>query len=199
MPRIRHSLDQPLVRLWLPGEAGDRLFRLWKERSLYLDALERLPQTLCHLDLYRRNLFARQAAHGADQTVAVDWAFVGWGAIGEELVPLVLASIAFFEIDLDQAQALEEIVFEGYLEGLRDAGWRGDPWQVRLGYTAASLRFRFAELNRTMDLILDESQHPFMEQAFGRPVEEIEDHWAQVGYLVDSLTGEARELIDILG
>jgi hypothetical protein len=198
MPLIRHSLDHPLVRRLVPGDASDRLFRLWEERSLYLDALDRLPQTLCHLDLYRRNLFARQTAHGADQTVAVDWAFVGWGAIGEELVPLVLASIAFFEIDLDQAQALEEIVFEGYLEGLRDAGWRGDPRQMRLGYTAASLRFRFAELHRSMGIILDESQHPFSEQAFGRPVEEIADRWGQVGCLVDSLTGEARELMDIL-
>jgi hypothetical protein len=198
IPLIRHSLDHPLVRRLVPGDASDRLFRLWEERSLYLDALDRLPQTLCHLDLYRRNLFARQTAHGADQTVAVDWAFVGWGAIGEELVPLVLASIAFFEIELDQAQVLEEIVFEGYLEGLRDAGWRGDPRQVRLGYAAGSLRFRFAELNRTMEILLDESRHPFVEQAFGRSVEEIEDHWAQVGSLVDSLTDEAQELMGIL-
>jgi hypothetical protein len=109
-----------------------------------------------------------------------------------------LASVAFNEVDFAQAQALEDIVYEGYLEGLRDAGWQGDPRQVRLGYAAASLRFRCGELERVMGLILDESQHPWAEQAFGRPMEQIEDHFAQVGSLVDSLTDEARELMDTL-
>jgi len=199
IPLIRNSLDHPLVRRWLPGDASDRLFRLWEARDLYLDALDRLPQTLCHLDLFRRNLFARKTADGDYQTVVIDWAFAGRGAIGEELVPLVVAGVAFNEVDFAQAQALEDVVFEGYLEGLRDAGWRGNPRQVRLGYTAASLRFRFAELNRAMESILDASQHPFMEQVFGRSMEEIQDHWAQVGSLCDSLTDEARGLMDILG
>jgi hypothetical protein len=199
IPLIRNSLDHPLVRRGYPGDASARLFRLWEERNLFLNALDRLPQTLCHLDLFRRNLFARKTTDGDDQTVVIDWAFAGRGAIGEELVPLVLASVAFNEIDLAQAQALEDVVFEGYLEGLRDAGWRGNPRQVRLGYTAGSLRFRFAELNRAMEMILDESQHPFLEQVFGRSMEEIQDHWAQVGSLCDSLTDEARELMDILG
>lgn len=198
IPLIRDSLDHPLVRRWLPGDASHRLFRLWEERDLFLDALDRLPQTLCHLDLFRRNLFARKTADSDDQTVVIDWAFAGRGAIGVELVPLVLASVAFNEVDLAQAQVLEDIVFEGYLEGLRDAGWRGNPQQVRLGYTAGSLRSRLGELNRVMDMILDESQHPFMEQAFGRSMEEIEDHWGQVGSLCDSLIDEARELMDIL-
>jgi hypothetical protein len=136
---------------------------------------------------------------GDDQTVVIDWAFAGRGAIGEELVPLVLASVAFNEVDFAQAQALEEIVFEGYLEGLHDAGWRGDPQHVRLGYTAASLRLRLGELNRVIDMILDESQYPFAEQVFGRSMEEIEDHWAQADGLVDSLTDEARGLMHILG
>jgi hypothetical protein len=198
MPLIRDSLDHPLVCHWLPGDASDRLFRLWEEHDLFLDALDRLPRTLCHLDLFRRNLFARKTDEGDDQTVVIDWAFAGRGAIGEELTPLVLASVAFNEVDFAQAQALEDIVYEGYLEGLRDAGWQGDPRQVRLGYAAASLRFRCGELERVMGLILDESQHPWAEQAFGRPMEQIEDHFAQVGSLVDSLTDEARELMDTL-
>jgi hypothetical protein len=198
IPRIRDLLDHPLVRRGWPGGASDRLFRLWDERGRFLDALGRLPQTLCHLDLFRRNLFARKTADGDDQTVVIDWAYVGKSAIGEELVPLALASIAFNEVDVDQAQALDEVVFEGYLEGLRDAGWRGDPRQARLGYTAASLRFRFAELNKAIDMMLDESQHPFLERVFGCSMEENQDHWAQVGNLVDSLTDEARELMDVL-
>jgi hypothetical protein len=199
MPLLRNSLDHPLVRRGWPGDASDRLFHLWEERDLFLDALDRLPQTLCHLDLFRRNLFARKTADGGYQTVAVDWAFAGRGAIGEELVPLVLASIALREVNLAQAHALEDIVYEGYLEGLRDAGWRGDPRQVRLGYTAASLRYRCGELERKMALILDESQHSWVGQVFGCSIEEVQDHWAQVECLFDRLTDEARELMDVLG
>ena len=191
IPLIRDSLGHPLVRRGWPGDASGRLFRLWEERDLFLDALDRLPQTLCHLDLFRRNLFARRTADGDDQTVVIDWSYVGRGAIGQELVPLVLACVAFNEVDFAQAQALEDIVYEGYLEGLRDAGWRGDPRQARLGYAAASLRYRFAELGNAMSLILDESQHSWAERVFGRPMEEIQDHWAQVGNLIDGLTGEA--------
>jgi hypothetical protein len=199
IPLIRNSLDHPLVRRGWPGDASERFFRLWEERNLFLDALDRLPQTLCHLDLFRRNLFARKTADGDDQTVVIDWSYAGRGAIGQELVPLVLAGVAFNEVDFAQAQALEDIVFDGYLEGLHQAGWRGDPRLVRLGYTAASLRYRFAELGNAMSLILDESRHFWAERVFGRPVEEIEDHWAQVGNLVDRLTDEARELIGVLG
>jgi hypothetical protein len=199
MPLIRDSLDHPLVRRLWPGSASDRLFRLWEERDLFLDALDRLPQTLCRLDMFRRNLFARKTADGDDQTVVIDWSYVGRGAIGQELVPLALAGVAFSEVDFAHAQALEDIAFEGYLEGLRNAGWQGDPRQVRLGYTAASLRYRFTELDLVMERMFDESQHSFVEQVFGRSMEEIADHWAQVGSLVDNRTDEARELMDILG
>jgi len=198
IPLIRDSLDHSLVRRWLPGDASNRLFRLWEERDLFLDALDRLPQTLCHLDLFRRNLFARVTAEGDAQTVVIDWAFAGRGAIGAELVPLVQGSVGFREVDLAQAQALEEIVYVGYLEGLRDAGWQGDPWQVSLGYAAASLRFRCGPLEGIIGLILDESRHAWAEQVFGCSMEEIQDHWAQVDSLIDSLTDEARELMDIL-
>ena len=201
IPLIRDSLDHPLVRRWLQGDASSKLFRRWEERDLYLDALDRLPQTLCHLDVFRRNLFARKTADGGDQTVAVDWAFAGRAAIGEELVPLILGSLGFFEVGLEEAQALDEIVFEGYLEGLRDAGWRGDPRQVRLGYAAAAcLRYRCAgELPRAMAVILDESLHPMAESSYGRPIGDVVDLWGQVSRFFDGTVHEARELIDILG
>jgi hypothetical protein len=175
------------------------LFRLWEERDLFFDALDRLPQTLCHLDLFRRNLFAQKTADGDYQTVAVDWAYAGRGAIGEELVPLVQASVATFEVDLALAQELEDIVFEGYLEGLRDAGWRGDPRQVRLGYTAASLRYELIDLGRILATMLDESRHGRYQQIFGHSIEEDRDHWVQVRSLCESLTDEARELMDVIG
>jgi hypothetical protein len=196
---FRNSLDHPLVRRWLPGDASDGFFRLWEERGVYLDALDRLPQTLCHFDIFRRNLFARRTAGGDHQTVAIDWAFAGRGAVGEELVPLVLASLIFYEVGLDKAQALEEIAFEGYLKGLHDVGWRGDPRQVRLGYAAAAgLRYKFNDIGRWLAVVLDENLHTMVLHTMGRPIGEVLDHVAQVGRFSDGLAGEARELIDTL-
>jgi hypothetical protein len=79
LPLLRDSLDHPLVRRAWPGDAIDRFFRLWEERDLFLDALDRLPQTICHLDVFRRNLFACKMADGGDQTVAVGLGVCGAG------------------------------------------------------------------------------------------------------------------------
>ena len=64
LPLLRDSLEHPLVRRAWPGDASARVFRTWKDRGLFLNALDRLPQTLCHLDVFRRNLFARKTADG---------------------------------------------------------------------------------------------------------------------------------------
>ena len=172
---MRDSLAHPLIRRWLPGDASDRFFRLWAERELYLDALDRLPQTICHYDVFRRNLFARRTAGGDDQTVVLDWAFVGRGPVGADIHPLVFASTSFFEVDLDNAQELEEIVFEGYLAGLRDSGWQGDPRLVRLGYAAANIRYTFAEIGRWQAIMYDDDLIAMIERAGGRPIGEVLD------------------------
>jgi hypothetical protein len=195
---LRNSLAHPLVRRWFPGDDSDRFFRLWTERDLYLDALDRLPQTICHFDVFRRNLFARRTADGDDQTVVIDWAFVGRGPIGVDLSPLVLASIAFYEVGLDKVQELDKIVFDGYLEGLHNTGWRGDPRQVRMGYLLANLRYAFAEIGRWLALILDERRRARAEQAFGHPLGEVFDYIAQTRHVFEKLFDEARELMTIL-
>ena len=199
MEPLRDSLAHPLVRRWLPGEARDRFFRLWAERELYLDALDRLPQTICHYDVFRRNLFARRTAGDDDQTVVLDWAFVGRGPIGADIHPLIFASVSFFEVELDKAQELEEIVFEGYLEGLRDSGWQGDPRQVRLGYAAADIRYTFAEIGRWLAIVYDDSLIARLELAGGRPVGEILDSIARVRRAFSRLNDKARELMVVLG
>ncbi len=195
---LDHSQDYPLLRLWFPGDAGDQFFTLWEDRGLFFEALDHLPQTLCHLDLFRRNLFAGKTADGEDQTVAIDWAYAGRGAIGEELVPLVQASIGFFEVDLAQAPAFEEIVLDGYLAGLGDAGWRGDPRQVQLGYTAGSIRYRLCEIWRGLEIIQDKALQGGIEQMIGCPIDEVFDGWSQVGLFGDSRTYQARELMGVL-
>ena len=196
---LRDAQASPWGRRWLPEEDSDQFFHLWEERALYLGTLDRLPQTICHFDIFRLNLFARRTADGDDQTVVIDWAFVGRGPIGADLNPLVWMSIALAGVGPDKAQELEEIVFEGYLEGLREAGWQGDPQQVRLGYTAASVRYLFPEIGRWLALILDESLHAAAEQRYGGRVGESFDSVARMRHPLFSKLDEARDLLDILG
>lgn len=195
--QLRNSLDHPLLRRRYPDDHTKRIFALWEEREIFLDALDRLPQTLCHHDAFRRNLFGRRRTDGRKQTVAVDWAFVGIGAIGEEISPLVQASLSFFEVEPTEAKALDDIVFNGYLAGLEDAGWQDDPRLVRFGYTAAStLCFNIGyELGDGVPAFLNESTYPWIEQAFGKPIEVLVDLWVEVDQFLLDLADEARVLL----
>jgi hypothetical protein len=199
MEPLRNAAASPWGRRWLPEEDSDQFFHLWAERELYLDTLDRLPQTICHFDLFRRNLFARKTADGDDQTVVIDWAFVGRGPIGADLNPLVWFSIAVAGVEMDKSPEIEKIVFEGYLEGLREVGWQGDPQQVRLGYAAASARYLFPEVGTWLTFILDESQHAAGEQRLGVPMGEAFDSVARLRRPFFSKLDEARDLMDILG
>jgi hypothetical protein len=193
LPRL---LGHPLGQRGLPGDDGEALVRLWNTRETFYEALSCLPQTLCHRDALRRNLFARHQQDGSDETVAIDWADVSQGAIGEEIVPLVLATLQFAEIDPAKVAELGRIVFEGYLGGLCDSGWQGDPREVRLGYAAGAIRHALAGFTDALLVMLDEEHYAYWEQAYGCPLEEVADRFAQNRRFVFCLLEEARELLD---
>jgi hypothetical protein len=196
--RLRGSLDHPLIRRLLPGDAADRLLACWENRERYLSALERLPRTFCHLDAFRRNLFARQGPDRREEIVAVDWSYSGIGAIGEDLVALVGATLAFDEVPSSQARKLDQIVFEGYLEGLRDAGWGGEPRLARLGYMAGlQIRYALGGLGEFLVVVFDERQHAQAEQVFGRSIGEVMDMFAVVAAQYGVLCREVDELVDL--
>jgi hypothetical protein len=196
--RLRESLDRPLIRRLLQGEDAAKLFKPWEAREIYLAVLDRLPHAFCHMDAFSRNLFARRTPEGENQTVAVDWSYVGCGAVGEELVPLVEASIMFGEVELTQARALYEIALEGYLEGLRDAGWRGDPRLVHLGYKAASnLRYGIGAYAEFLVQILEDDLAQSRE-VFGMTPEETVDYSVALMAQMRLLREGVRELMAIL-
>jgi hypothetical protein len=183
------ALDHPLLRrLFLP-DLADAYLRLWAGRERFFAALDRLPQTFCHNDVFRRNMFARRTADGQDETVLVDWSFMGRCAVGEELAPLVRASVAFFEVAAADEAELERIAFAGYLAGLRDAGWRGDERLVRFGYvTSAALRYGVGIVGLILGAAFDAGMRAWIEQAMGRSFEE----WVE-----QSCAGIPRELARI--
>jgi len=181
---LLNSMDHPLIQRALPGISAEFIQEIWEERHDILETIEHLPQTLCHLDAFRRNLFSRRAADGSDQVVAVDWSFLGIAAVGEEIAPLVNGSVAFGAVSPTEELELERIVLEGYLEGLHDAGWRGNPDLVRFGY-AATLYWRYAVggfVGEMIPWMLDEGHHAAVEEAMGHSMEEDAEQLAFFQY-----------------
>jgi hypothetical protein len=187
-------LAHPFVkRLYSPANY-EWMQRVWSEHSNWLDILDRQSKTLSHLDVFRRNAFARRDTKGNLQTVLIDWAFVGGGTPGEEIAPLVAGSLNFMGFDSTRARELDQIVFDMYIEGLRSAGWRGDPRIVRFAYAVGSILKFSIGVHGVAFMIADKDQQAILEQIFGHPIEELVDAWGATASLLVKLSGEAREL-----
>jgi len=106
---------------------------VWEARDALLARLEAGPQTLCHLDFHPGNLFG-----GESETVVVDWAYCGLGALGEDAGNLVPDTLLDGFVAADRGAELEQVVWEGYLAGLADAGWSGDERSVRYAFAAGA-------------------------------------------------------------
>ena len=107
------------------------------DQARFVDALSQLPQTLCHHESSLANLFAVRRLDGQLETVAVDWEQVGPASIGADISTLVFGTMRRCEFDADRAAELDQVVFTGYMSGLREAGWQGRAEEARLGFTAA--------------------------------------------------------------
>jgi len=184
----------PRVRQAFPQTINDWLLKIWGNHKKLLQILDSLPHTLCHLDAWNPNLITDPGPDGQDLTTAIDWEFVGSGAVGEELVQLVWCNLYYFNIGLDEVDELEKYIFEKYLEGLSQAGWKGDPRLVRLGY-AASATLRWALSVPGLGLALDESRYGLEEQLWNRPIEQIIAHRAAMTYRLLDLADEVGRLV----
>lgn len=187
----------PLVRHFLSEGVGENITRLWADRHYHYSIIDHLPQTICHYDAMRRNLIARRSPDGAFETVLIDWSFVGYGSIGADLAWLVIGTVSSFDVDVSRAKELEEIAFEGYLEGLRDVGWQGDPRLVELGYMV-NPGHSLAGVGVVK--MFAEGELPWDVQAnYGCSVEEQIDRWHRAWLALSPDPEEIRELAESLG
>jgi hypothetical protein len=122
--------DHPASRVW-PDLVRRRMRPLWERRAELVAIAQAAPRTLCHLDVWPMNLIA-----DGPRTVLLDWAFVGDGALGEDIANLIVDSVADGFIDGALLPAIAEQTSEAYLDGLHDGGWRGPPDAVRRAIAA---------------------------------------------------------------
>lgn len=187
--------QHPLLRSAFPIPVADRLLRLWEERGILLDVLERLPQTFCHLDAWRGNLFAAPDANGQHQFIAIDWAYAGLGTIATDIGDLAGASFSMFGVEPCDPRTFHTLIFENYLEGLRSAGWQGDQSMVRVAF-AIFTALKYGCLLVWLHQTLDESLHASWERKTGYPIDECLQNQAVLIYYLLDLADEARSLID---
>lgn len=178
---LQRSLDEPWVSYAYPPVKLSEMLWAWQEREVFYRILERLPQVFCHRDLFGRNLMERKGnGAGQSETVLIDWAYAGIGALGEELVPLVQATYLWGEVRRGSYQELEKAVFSGYVEGLQESGWRGDPRLVRLGYAAASaLRYSIGTIRFGFTSLLEMGSSPDSSEEGVRKIREDIDFWTE--------------------
>jgi hypothetical protein len=155
--------------------------RVWTERHVHSTVLDRLPHTFCHLDAFPRNCSIHRSWDGTRELVLIDWELAGIAAVGEELAPLLVASVWLMELSLADARHAQQEVLDSYVEGLRDAGWRGDAALVQTGYRiAAGLRYGVGGVPVFLPILLDEQRHPGLERLLSQPFPTIISNIAAV-------------------
>jgi hypothetical protein len=181
---------EPIARRCWPGGLFEALLSLWEDRKRLLDGMDALPKTFCHLDAFPGNLALHE---NTGDVVALDWSYAGIGGVGTELAPVVAASVAFNEVEPDQAWHLDRLVFEGYLDGLRAAGWRGERDLVRFAACAsAALHYGLFPIGA---YLADEALRARFERIFERPAQAIADRWAALLVFLFERADEARRLL----
>ncbi|MBI2759825.1 MAG: hypothetical protein HYX51_00155 [Chloroflexi bacterium] len=186
--------EHPAVRRAFPVPVAHRLLDLWSARGRLLDALDTLPRVFGHSDAGRHNLLTRRRADGTDETIAIDWEFPGLAAPGEEIG--ILLTSPFFRLTLDIAHFadLDALVFDGYIDGLRDAGWQGNVDMARFAFTAYALRTVF--IVPMLGALTDEQEQAREEQRWSHSMEEIMEQRGPLTYRLLDHADEARRLLE---
>lgn len=185
----------PLVGRAFPAGVRRGYWRIWKERDQLYSALSGLPKTVCHLDVFRRNVSHRETRIGSEM-VLLDWSFTGIAAIGEEVAPLIAASLYFGDVPTAQAAALESIVLDAYVAGLNDSGWHGDPELARIGYLCAMvLRYGVGCVPQMVRVLSGEARGVTAADGKIPPLEQIAERF---GVLDEWLVERSDALLDRL-
>lgn len=171
------AADPDLVDVF-PAPRLRLISRIWEHRDDLFAALPSFRQTVVHNDVFVRNGFVD---HDQDRTIAIDWAFCGTAPLGVEIVPLLVASMSFFELGARQADRLEPLCLGAYRTGLGLAGVDVPATELRMAYL---ITFGLRQMIGTSGIVLavtsDKSLRGLLERAMGHTTQELLDNWAAI-------------------
>ena len=174
-----------LVRRAIPRAWLDRMKSLHAQRMRLLASLDRLPATVSHLDAWRANLIARDT-DGATETVAIDWSLLGLAPAGQEIAVFVTGARAWLSLGPAEANAIGQLSFRSYLDGLRDAGWTGVEEDVRFAYAASVALWAGIAAPVWLRWITLPARREWLERKFGMTLEKAaEPLGAFIGFALD--------------
>jgi hypothetical protein len=128
---------RPLAREVFPAGLREGVLFVHANRERLYRISESLPRAFCHLDFWPKNFLRRSSG----EIVLLDWAFAGDGAVGEDIGNLIPDAVFDHFVPADEMPRLEQVAFDGYLAGLRAAGWDNDPRLVRLGVWSSAVKY----------------------------------------------------------
>jgi hypothetical protein len=159
--------------------------RLLQEYERFQARLNLLPRTICHGDTYPTNFMSRKLADGREQTVALDWALVNIGPIGDDLGQFVFG--AWTNLKEVRREDITQALFDSYIQGLQDSGCYIEPKQVRFGFTAsAALRIGLFQIYLLSEELKRDSE----------PAREVVEHSITPNCFEVAMADEAYELLE---
>lgn len=195
MSQLSVAAAHPVAGRIFTPEINKDLSWLWDQRKKLYSTLDHLPQTLCHNDIFPRNVFLRGAT--CSQSVAIDWSYCGVAPIGQELSALVGATLAFRESRPNRWDDLERDCVSGYTDGLREAGWsRGD--ESFTGYLLSLvLRFAAASPAVLFSLTMTTEHLGLITRLFGCSHDEFVDHAVAVMSFLQRRIHQTKALLGL--
>lgn len=180
----------PLIRATWPAKLREGWVELVNARQRLLAVVEHLPRTRSHLDCWVANQIRRPDG----QVVLLDWAFVGDGAVGEDLGNHIPDAAFDLFWPAENLPLLDQVCFAAYLGGLREAGWsvaEHPDSEVRLGVVASCVKYAWL-LPRVLARAGD-TQHTAYDEAA-----EAHHLYAQRGMAFAHLVDWCREALRLL-
>jgi len=129
--------QQPLIRETWPAGLREAWTGLLVHRDALLDLVASLPRARCHLDFWVSNVIQRPSG----ELALFDWSFLGDGALGEDIGNYIPDAVFDLFWPVERLPELAETCVANYLDGLYEAGWRGDPDDGRLAVMASGVKY----------------------------------------------------------
>jgi len=107
----------------------------WNRSKAYVQIYKSAPKTLCHFDAHQDNLLWNEERD--EDLVAIDWAYVGPGALGQDVVLLIFhRTLPGKGLAPARLREFSEDVYGHYVAGLHEIRWGGPDDEIRVGYLA---------------------------------------------------------------